>query len=259
MKALMSQSCIPRVITVQNTEGHCGFGSALGRIGLEWTYFSSISTAGIPTTRGSVSGHLSSLPSSAAVPSIPRHPDRQIRTCCRLQVNEGDRFLPAFLSRERSLLGLAWGHLQSAGLGSLESRQLPSLSYTLQRRLAAMRAMLLVPRAISLRAWALRGGLLISPAGCGVFRSKPAVSCSLESRLLEPRAFGFCERKQRPPSDTMGPQKQSLPMQSSWKGDFHVGSTLNTNLKHRGCQQDAEDWRREKRVLFSKPPQGSAF
>lgn len=142
-----------------------------------------------------LSGHLPSLPPSAAAPAIPQQPDRQLRTCCRLQVNEGDCFLPAFLSRERSLLGLAWGHLQSAGLGSLESRHPPSLSYTLQRRLAAMRAMLLVPRAISLRAWALRGGLLISPAGCGLLSSKPAVGCSLEIRLLAPRAFGFCERR----------------------------------------------------------------
>lgn len=54
-----------------------------------------------------------------------------------------------------------------------------------------MRAMLLVPRAISLRAWALRGGLFISPAGCGVLSSKPAVACSLETRLLTPRALGF--------------------------------------------------------------------
>lgn len=163
-----------------------------------------------PDTPGSVSGHLTALP-SAAVPATPQHPDPQLPTCCRLQVKEGDRFLPACLSRERSLQGLAWGHLQSAGLGSLESRQLPSLSYTLQRRLAAMRAMLLVPRAISLRAWALRGGLLISPACCGVLRSEPAVGCSLEIRLLVPRALGFCERKQRPPSDTVGPQEQSLP------------------------------------------------
>lgn len=140
-----------------------------------------------------VIGHLPSLP-SAAVPAIPQQPDRQLRTCCRLQVNEGDRFLPAFLSRERSLLGLAWGHLQSAGLGSLESRQPPSLSYTLQRRLAAMRAMLLVPRAISLRAWALKGGL-ISPGGCWVLSSKAAVGCSLEIRLLVPEAFGFCGRR----------------------------------------------------------------
>lgn len=137
-----------------------------------------------------MSDRLPSLPSSAAVPATPQQPDRQLRTCCRLQVNEGDRFLPAFLSRERSLLGLAWGHLQSAGLGSLESRQPPSLSYTLQRRLAAMRVMLFVPRAISLRAWALRGGLLISPTGCGVLSS---MGCSLDIRLLAPRAFGFCE------------------------------------------------------------------
>lgn len=106
-------------------------------------------------------------------------------------MNEGDLFLPAFLSKEQSLLGLAWGHLQSAGLGSLESKQLPSLSYTLQRRLAAMRAMLLVPRAISLRAWTLRGGLFVSPDGCGSLSSKPAVGGSLETRLFTPRVFGF--------------------------------------------------------------------
>lgn len=137
-------------------------------------------------------------------------------------MNEGDLFLPVFLSTERSLLGLAWGHLQSAGLGSLESRQLPSLSYTLQRRLAAMRAMLLVPRAISLRAWTLRGGLLMSPAGCGVLSSKPAVGCSLETRLFAPRAWGFCKRKTQATlshcSHSMGPQRQSLPMQSNWGG-----------------------------------------
>lgn len=55
------------------------------------------------------------------------------------------------------------------------------------------------------------------------------------------------------------PSSCSWEASSSWDGASHVTSTLNTNLKHRGCQQDAEGWRREKRVLLSKPPQGSAF
>lgn len=154
-------------------------------------YFSATSSAGIPNMCDSVSARLLPLPSSSPAPALPQQPDRHLHTCCRLQVNEGDLFLPAFLSKERSLLGLARGHLQSAGLGSLESKQLPSLSYTLQRRLAAMRAMLLVHRAISLRAWTLRGGLFISPAGCGSLSSKPAVGGSLETRLFTPRVFGF--------------------------------------------------------------------
>ena len=93
-------------------------------------------------------------------------------TVCTLQVREGDRFLLAFLSVEQSLPGLARSHLLSAGLGSgvtlafgaLESgatssrRRMeerpppPSRSCALERRVAAMRAMLLVLTAISLRA-----------------------------------------------------------------------------------------------------------
>lgn len=128
-----------------------------------------------------------------------------------LRVTEGDGFLVAFLSMERSLLGLAGSHLFSAGLGfgvalgfgSLESRAassrrwqeewllLLSLSCALERRLAAMRAMLLVPRAISFRAWALRAGLPASLISQGVPNSKPAEGLSLEMRLFMVRVLGF--------------------------------------------------------------------
>lgn len=135
-------------------------------------------------------------------------------TDCTLQVSEGDRFLLDFLSMEWSLLGLAWGQLLSArvgsgvvlGFSSLESRAassrrwreerllLPSRSCALERRLAAMRAMLLVPRAISLSTWVLGAGLPASPAGHRVPSSSPAGGYSLDSRLFMFRELGFCRK-----------------------------------------------------------------
>lgn len=82
-------------------------------------------------------------------------------------MREGDRAVPAFRSAELPLARLPQGRPPSAGLGSLdpsggcrEERRLPaSRSCALERRVAAMRAMLLVLTAISWRTSAARLGL----------------------------------------------------------------------------------------------------
>ena len=154
----------------------------------------------------------------------------------------GDGFPLAFFSAERALPGLACGHVLSAGLvsgamlglGSLGSGAaspggwgegrplLPSRSCALERRAAAMRAMLLVPAAISLRAWAL------SPAsaavlGVGVPGSRPAGEPSLETSVFTLWELGFCgERCSSGPSAAPGWAPKQAQQQGSRSG--HLAS-----------------------------------
>lgn len=141
----------------------------------------------------------------------PRGPGQCPPTGCAPQVRRGDCFLLAFLSAEPPLPVLARGHLLSAGLGSLESRAtssgrwrdewlLPRLrSCAWERRVAAMRAMLLVLKAISLR---------VAAAVLGVSSSGPAGEHSLETRLLILGEPDFC-RKVTAAGSHAGPQKQT--------------------------------------------------
>ena len=124
-----------------------------------------------------------------------------------------------------------WG---DAGLGVLgvwsrllwrveeERPLLPSGSCALERRVAAMRAMLLVPAAISLRAWAL------SPAsaavlGVGVPGSWPAGEHSLETSVFMLWKRGFCgERCSSGPSAAPGWAPKQTQRQGSRSG--HLAS-----------------------------------
>lgn len=175
-------------------------------------------------------------PSSAlGEPLGPAPPGPCPPTSWMLLVRGGDGFPLAFLSAERALPGLARGHFLSVGvvsgvtlgLGSLgsgaassagwrEERPLPpSRSCALERRGAAMRAMLLVPTAISLRAWAL------SPAsaavlGVGVPGSQPAGEHSLETSVFMLWELGFCgERCSGGPSAAPGWAQQQTQRQGS--------------------------------------------
>lgn len=128
--------------------------------------------------------------------------DQRPPTCCRLCVRDGDGPGLAFLSAELPLARLVQGPLPSAGLGSLdpsggwrEERRLPaSRSCALERRVAAMRAMLLVPTAISSRASAARRGLP-----------------SLETRLFRLQELGSCRTPAggQTAGPRLGPQEQT--------------------------------------------------
>lgn len=136
--------------------------------------------------------------------------DRRPPTCCRPCVRQGDGPALAFLSTERPLARLLQGHLPSAGLGSLdpsggwreERRLLAPRSCALERRAAATRAMLLVLRAISLRASAARLGLPIR---------RPAGEPSLETRPFRLRELGSCRRPAggQTSGPRLGPQEQT--------------------------------------------------
>lgn len=135
--------------------------------------------------------------------SVSRGPSRLPLTGCVLQGREADCSLLSFTPLEGSLQGLARGRLPGAGLrpglvlgfwslgsGAASSRRWweerplpPSWACALERRLAARRAMPLVPSAISWRAEALSSGL--------------AAGCSMQTKFFLFSRAGLCRGSQR--------------------------------------------------------------